>query len=172
MKTIIASILILFSTSAFAQIESISVRIGGGISVPQRTEQPGLGKQALAGTGWETNAIMYMRSTSFNKGGLILATSYGEYNAENRYGITYLHLLAVEAGAYAIIPVYTEHILVNGSFGKAFQYGINTTNGFGGSLSLSYETAGTYSIYTRWSYYDTGANTIGLLKAGIAYTIF
>jgi len=152
---------------------TVENRTYGGISIPQRTEQPALrgAKYALAGTGWSAGTTFYLRS-SIVDGGLIVTGTYGEYNAEKRLAGTRLHLLRVEIGAFTDFYLigYDGKMLVFGSFGKAFVYSALQNNGFGGSVGTAYEAGKRYGVFGKWSYYDLGTNTIALLEAGIQVT--
>lgn len=151
---------------------NIQNRTFGGISIPQRTEQPfGQGKNALASTGWSAGTAFYIESTSIN-GGLVLSGTYGAYNAEAQIGRTSLHLLRVEIGAYTNFSMFDGEAILTGSFGKAFQYTPAMNNGFGGSVGAAYEAGKRYGVFGRYGYYNMGSNTVGLLEAGIQVRVF
>jgi hypothetical protein len=147
------------------------VRVHGGLSVPQRTEQPGIGREGLAGLGWSAGASLYLRSTSVD-GGAVAVVSYGDYNAEAHVGYPRLQLLRIEMGAFTDFDVFSNRVILSGTFGKVFQYYSVSNNGIGGSVGIAYEAVRRYGVFGRYSYYNLGRNTLGLWEAGVQLRMF
>jgi hypothetical protein len=157
---------------AKAQGFTVENRMHGGISVPQRTEQPNIGKEGLASTGWSAGTTFYFESSKFD-GGPTIGITYGDYNAEAQIGLTRLQLLRVEIGAFTHFRIIgAEIVIISGGFGKSFSFSPFSGNGFGGSVGFAYEAARAYGVYARYSYYNLGIRTVGLLEAGVQARIF
>lgn len=147
------------------------VRVHCGLSVPQRTEQPNVGREGLAGLGWSAGTSLYLRSTSID-GGAVAIISYGDYNAEVHVGYPRLQLLRVEGGAFTDFDFFSNKIILSGTFGKVYQLAAIHNNGIGGSVGIAYEAVKRYGVFGRYSYYNLGRNTLGLLEAGVQLRMF
>jgi hypothetical protein len=147
------------------------VRVHGGLSVPQRTEQPNVGREGLAGLGWSAGASLYLRSTSVD-GGAVAVVSYGDYNAEVHIGYPRLQLFRIEVGAFTDFDFVQNKLILLGTVGKAFQYASIHNNAIGGSVGIAYEAVKRYGVFGRYSYYNLGRNTLGLWEAGVQLRMF
>ncbi len=174
-RNIVTGLLILLCLFAavWAANGQTHIRAMGGISVPQRTEQPHqTTKFGLAGAGWSTGINVMIGHIHFD-GGLLISTSYGDYDANTTHiGSPRLKLLRAEIGAFTHFPFVNQELYLFGSFGKAFQFDPIHNNGFGGSVGATYETAKRYGIYARYGYYNLGLNTVSMLEAGLSLKVF